>query len=338
MPELSTFSVSETVTLTFESIDEARQLLGRGHELVRLLEAGGDVEVVARGEELRLTGPAEKVAALAAVLKSLQAVLRRGGHLGPDEMRYAIEGARRGDVPSPSALLFEDIAVGPTMAPVQIKTAGQQRYARSIREHDITFAVGPAGTGKTYVAVAMAVNAFVNHRVDRLVFCRPAVEAGEALGFLPGDMREKVDPYLRPLYDALYDMFPIETASRLQADGKIEVVPLAYMRGRTLNKCFVILDEAQNTTSGQMRMFLTRLGRHSQAVITGDVTQIDLADRNRSGLVEATALLADIAGIAFVNFDKRDVVRHRLVQDIIHAYEQRDEAAAPDTDARRSDA
>ena len=320
--------------MTFADIQEAQRLLGREHELVRLVQAPGDVEVVARGETLRLTGPSRVVGPLQTAIESMLTVLREGGVVAPDDMAYILEQARAGSPPDADGLLFDHVQVAPNKPAVRTKTRGQQRYLRAILNHDITFGIGPAGTGKTYLAVAAAVNAYVGKRVERLVLCRPAVEAGEELGFLPGDMHEKVSPYLRPLYDALHDMLSYESATRLQAMGQIEVAPLAYMRGRTLNNCFVILDEAQNSTSAQMRMFLTRLGRNSRAVITGDVTQIDLADPGRSGLVEAETLLRNIPGMAFVHLDKSDVVRHRLVQDIIDAYEQRDAAAAQrDADA-----
>lgn len=326
MAHAPALSPTETVTIAFADIHEAQRLLGREHELIRLVQAPGDVQVVARGEELRLSGPAHVVEPVRLAIESLLTVVREGGAIGPEEMRYVLERARTGAPPEPGRLLYDEIQVAPSKSPVRTRTRGQQRYMRAIRDFDITFGIGPAGTGKTYVAVAMAVNAYLTKRVERLVLCRPAVEAGEELGFLPGDMQEKVSPYLRPLYDALHDMFSFETVGRLQSTGQIEVAPLAYMRGRTLNNCFVILDEAQNTTSEQMRMFLTRLGRRSRAVITGDVTQIDLADPGRSGLVEAETLLRDIPGLAFVRLDKSDVVRHRLVQDVIDAYEQRDAA------------
>ena len=336
MPQAQTIAETETASVFFATVDEARRLLGPQHELVRLMQAPGDVEVVARGDELRLTGPPHLVSALQGAVETMLQVVRGGGTIGPHEMRYVIESARLGEAPDHSGLLTDEIRVGSSMPAVRTKTLGQQQYVRTMRDHDITFGIGPAGTGKTYLAVAMAVNAYVTKQVERVVLCRPAVEAGEALGFLPGDLQEKVSPYLRPLYDALYDMLSFESAARLQSSHQIEVAPLAYMRGRTLNKCFVILDEAQNTTSAQMRMFLTRLGRESRAVITGDVTQIDLADRSRSGLVEAETLLRDIPGLAFVHLGTRDVVRHRLVQDVIHAYEQRDaalQAAQEDADS-----
>ncbi len=330
MAHAPTLSATETVTITFEDVHEAQRLLGREHELVRLIQAPGDVQVVARGAELRLTGAAPVVDALRRAVEALLTVVREGGVVGPDEMRYVLEQARTGAPPDPGMLLYDEVPVAPSKPPVRTKTRGQQRYMRAMAEHDITFSIGPAGTGKTYLAVAMAVHAYLAKQVERLVLCRPAVEAGEELGFLPGDLQQKVFPYLRPLYDALHDMMSCEAATRLQATGQIEVAPLAYMRGRTLNNCFVILDEAQNTTSEQMRMFLTRLGRRSRAVITGDVTQIDLADPRRSGLVEAETLLRTIPGLGFVHLDRSDVVRHRLVQEIINAYEQRDAARSPD--------
>lgn len=242
--------------------------------------------------------------------------------LRPEDIRFAVTAIAEGEAISLKELFTTNIPVSSKRRFIIPKTENQKRYLDSIREYDIVFGIGPAGTGKTYLAMAMAVNALLKKQISRIVLARPAIEAGEKLGFLPGDIQEKVNPYLRPLYDALYDMMEAEKALKLIERGVIEIAPLAFMRGRTLNDAFVILDEAQNTTAEQMKMFLTRLGFNSKAVITGDVTQIDLPTGRPSGLVEVIRILDGIDGITFVNFSERDVVRHRLVQAIIKAYER----------------
>jgi phosphate starvation-inducible PhoH-like protein len=267
-------------------------------------------------------GAPEEVAVARKVLEELYGLLRAGNAVHPREVREAVRMATQQPATSLSEV-YEDVlgAVG-SRRRITAKNLSQRRYVELIRACDLVFAVGPAGTGKTYLAMAMAVAALNRHEVSRVILTRPAVEAGEKLGFLPGSMAEKVNPYLRPLYDALHDMMDFEKAARLMERGAIEVAPLAFMRGRTLNDSFVILDEAQNTTSEQMKMFLTRLGFDSKAVVTGDVTQIDLPSDKRSGLVEATKILEGVEGIAFMHFTEADVVRHPLVQSIIRAYER----------------
>ncbi len=270
---------------------------------------------------MRLIGASEAVASARKLLEELYALVRSGKPLQPRDVRESLRMLQQ----KPDVDLrdvYEDVlaAVGSRQR-IAAKTLNQRRYIEMIREHDLVFAIGPAGTGKTYLAMAMAVAALNRHEVSRIVLCRPAVEAGEKLGFLPGDLVEKVNPYLRPLYDALYDMMDLSKAERLVERGVIEVAPLAFMRGRTLNDAFVILDEAQNATHEQMKMFLTRLGFNSRAVVTGDITQIDLPAETRSGLVEAVQILERVAEIAIMRFEEGDVVRHPLVQSIIRAYE-----------------
>jgi len=271
---------------------------------------------------VRLVGAPEEVAVARKVLEELYGLLRAGNAVHPREVREAVRMATQQPA-TPLSEVYEDVlgAAG-SRRRIMAKNLSQRRYVDLIRACDLVFAVGPAGTGKTYLAMAMAVAALNRHEVSRVILTRPAVEAGEKLGFLPGSMAEKVNPYLRPLYDALHDMMDFEKAARLMERGAIEVAPLAFMRGRTLNDSFVILDEAQNTTSEQMKMFLTRLGFDSKAVVTGDVTQIDLPSDKKSGLVEATKILEGVEGIAFMHFTEADVVRHPLVQSIIRAYDR----------------
>ncbi|HYB13395.1 MAG TPA: PhoH family protein, partial [Myxococcota bacterium] len=277
---------------------------------MRILEQELGVHARARGNEVRLVGAPEEVAVARKVLEELYGLLRAGNAVHPREVREAVRMATQQPT-TPLSEVYEDVlgAVG-SRRRITAKNLSQRRYVELIRACDLVFAVGPAGTGKTYLAMAMAVAALNRHEVSRVILTRPAVEAGEKLGFLPGSMAEKVNPYLRPLYDALHDMMDFEKAARLMERGAIEVAPLAFMRGRTLNDSFVILDEAQNTTSEQMKMFLTRLGFDSKAVVTGDVTQIDLPSDKKSGLVEATKILEGVEGIAFMHFTEADVVRH----------------------------
>jgi len=285
----------------------------------------------ARGNEVRLIGDEPRVRAGRKVLEELYGMLRRGGTLRPQDVRAAVQMVAQ-TPDSELEKLHEDILeAGPGRRRITAKNLSQRRYIELIRSHDVVFAVGPAGTGKTYLAMALAIAALQRHEVSRVILTRPAVEAGERLGFLPGTLAEKVNPYLRPLYDALHDMTDYDRAQRWIERGIIEVAPLAFMRGRTLNDSFVILDEAQNTTPEQMKMLLTRLGFDSKAVVTGDITQIDLPSGQRSGLVEALRILADVEGIGFMRFTEADVVRHPLVQSIVRAYEReaaRDAAAA----------
>lgn len=307
--------------------EEALALWGRNNEFLRLLQAKfPKVKVVFRGDKVSLLGDDEKsIKAIESVIEDFLSIIRRGQRIGFTEWEYALNCLENKRDPQLLGFFSQAIPVASTKAAVKPRTLGQKEYVEAIREHDIVIAIGPAGTGKTYLAMAMAVSSFLNKEFDRLILTRPAIEAGERLGFLPGDLREKIDPYLRPLYDALYDMLEADTIERLLQRGQIEVAPLAFMRGRTLNHSFIILDEAQNTTPEQMKMFLTRLGYDSKTVITGDVTQIDLPQDKLSGLIEAQRLLKDIPGIKFVYLNRQDVVRHRLVQEIIDAYQKGEE-------------
>ena len=288
---------------------------------IRLLEKECSVTATCRGPMLRLAGEADNVAAAARAVEGMLLLNENHTPLEDQTVRYCMSLAHDGEEKRVRELTGDLGAVTAKGRPIRPKTLGQKEYLNAIRTHPITFGVGPAGTGKTYLAVAMAVKAFKAKDVSRIVLTRPAVEAGEKLGFLPGDLQQKVDPYLRPLYDGLFDMLGAETFERLTEKQMIEVAPLAYMRGRTLDDSFIILDEAQNTTPEQMKMFLTRMGTGSKVVVTGDVTQIDLPDRTRSGLVDALQVLKNISGIAQCYFNEKDVVRHRLVQEIIKAYE-----------------
>ena len=292
-------------------------LLGEHDELLRRVEAAFPVSILVRGNEINVSGPPEATARVARLFEELVVLVERGHALDRDGIDRAI-GMIEADQ-KPSDVLATEVVRG--RKSVRPKTAGQKRYVDAVRDHTITFAIGPAGTGKSYLAVALAVQALQAKAVNRIILTRPAVEAGERLGFLPGDMLAKVDPYLRPLYDALFDMLDPDTVSRLMERGVIEVAPLAYMRGRTLNDSFIILDEAQNTTAEQMKMFLTRLGFGSKIVVTGDVTQIDLPEgRGRSGLLVVRDILEGVNDLEFIDLGSRDVVRHRIVQDIVDAY------------------
>ena len=311
--------------INIERMEQAAALFGSMDENVRLLSAEFHVSIVARDAEIKVSGEPEDVALAVRAIESLLGLINRGEGLTEQNVRYCISLVREGGEEKITALAGDCICITSKGKPVKPKTLGQKRYCGAIRDHTITIGVGPAGTGKTYLAVAMAVTAFRAQEVNRIILTRPAVEAGEKLGFLPGDLQQKVDPYLRPLYDALFDMLGPETYQKYVERGSIEVAPLAYMRGRTLDDSFIILDEAQNTTPEQMKMFLTRLGFGSKMVITGDITQIDLPDGRKSGLKEVMRILRDIDDIAQVRFDGRDVVRHKLVQDIIKAYEKAEE-------------
>jgi phosphate starvation-inducible PhoH-like protein len=300
-------------------------LTGPGGKNLKPLEKAFDVGVGLRGNTIRLNGNAAAVALAERTIAELLEVVRRGQHLGEREVERSIDTLRRHPEVKLSEMMDDVFVVGAGKRGVAPKGVAQQQYVRAIRTHDVVFGVGPAGTGKTYLAMAAAVSSLLARKHKRIILTRPAVEAGEKLGFLPGDLAEKVNPYLRPLYDALHDMMDMERAQDLLARGTIEVAPLAFMRGRTLNGSFVILDEAQNTTVDQMKMFLTRLGYDSKAVITGDVTQVDLPDGKRSGLSDAVRLLKDVEGISICRFTDVDVVRHPLVQRIIRAYDARTE-------------
>ena len=294
-------------------------LFGQRDELLRLVEAEFEVQILVRGNEINITGKGDEVERVGRLFEEMVVLLEQGHELDRDNLGRSIEMMKADQRPT-DVLTTEVVRGRKTIRP---KTAGQKRYVDAVRDNTVTFAIGPAGTGKSYLAVALAVQALQAKEVNRIILTRPAVEAGERLGFLPGDMLQKVDPYLRPLYDALYDMVEPEVVVRLMERGTIEVAPLAYMRGRTLNDSFIILDEAQNTTPEQMKMFLTRLGFGSKVVVTGDVTQIDLPEgRGRSGLMQVRGVLEDIEGLMFVELGSRDVVRHRIVQDIVDAYER----------------
>ena len=303
-------------------MEEAISLFGNFDENVNLLEKELSVKIVNRGSELKVVGEAENVSKAVRALQGLLSMLNKGEQLNEQNVRYVLSLVDDGNEDKLHKLLGDCICISAKGRPIKPKTLGQQKYVESIRENTVTLAVGPAGTGKTYLAVAMAVTAFRAKEINRIILTRPAVEAGEKLGFLPGDLQQKVDPYLRPLYDGLFDMLGAENFQKYQERGNIEVAPLAYMRGRTLDDSFIILDEAQNTTCEQMKMFLTRLGNNSKMVVTGDVTQIDLPDGKRSGLIEATKVLKNIDDIAVVRLGERDVVRHTLVQEIVKAYEK----------------
>ena len=311
--------------ITFEAMEQAANLFGSFDENIKLLEREYGVTITCRGADLKVVGDAENVAAAARALNGLLTLINKGEQLTEQNVRYVISLVGEGNEDVLSSMTTDSVCVTAKGRPVKPKTVGQKRYYESIAKNTITFGVGPAGTGKTYLAVAMAVTAFRAKEVNRIILTRPAVEAGEKLGFLPGDLQSKVDPYLRPLYDALFDMLGAESFQRYQERGAIEVAPLAYMRGRTLDDSFIILDEAQNTTPEQMKMFLTRLGFNSKMVVTGDITQIDLPEGKRSGLVKVMDILKHVDDIEIHKFSQKDVVRHRLVQDIIRAYEKYEE-------------
>ncbi|HSB69233.1 MAG TPA: PhoH family protein [Candidatus Methylomirabilis sp.] len=300
---------------------EMQALFGQGDEHVRLVEDGLHVRLLVRDGMLMISGAEGGVGIAQQVIGELVALVRQGRSVGSQEVRLALRHFTQHEAESFRELQAEVIEVSARKRPVRPKSVGQKRYIDAIRKHDIVFGIGPAGTGKTYLAMAMAVTALLHKEVHRIILARPAVEAGEKLGYLPGTLSEKINPYLRPLYDALYDMLETERATRLIEQGTIEIAPLAFMRGRTLNDSFIILDEAQNTTSEQMKMFLTRLGFGSKTVITGDITQVDLPAGRVSGLIEVRAILKDIPGIRFIHFTEEDVVRHELVQQIVRAYE-----------------
>ena len=317
-------AAGSTVTrrLALPSSSDLVTLLGRNDEHLRALESQYDVRIVARGHEVALTGGERQVAEAERVLRELTEMIGGRKPIGRAEIRAALRLAENEPGADLKAFLADGIPVPSRRRLITPKTPNQKRYLDAIRTHDLVIAIGPAGTGKSYLAVAMAVAALMKREVARIVLTRPAVEAGERLGFLPGDLIEKVHPYLRPLYDALYDMLDGDKVGTLTERGAIEIAPLAYMRGRTLNDAFIILDEAQNSSSEQMKMFLTRLGFNSKMVITGDVTQVDLPASRPSGLIEVQTVLRGVDGIVFVYFDDRDVVRHDLVSSIVRAYDR----------------
>lgn len=311
--------------VSIQDMSRIHLIFGDFDNNINIIQEEYKVSIFTRDDEIRIKGDENAVDNAEQVIKTLISTVEKGETPTEQSIRYAISMTNEGNGEEVQTLTADCICVSHTGKPIKAKTVGQSKYVNSIKKNTIVFGVGPAGTGKTYLAVALAVRAFKAHEVQRIILTRPAVEAGEKLGFLPGDLQNKVDPYLRPLYDALFDMMGSEAFQRNMERGCIEVAPLAYMRGRTLDDSFIILDEAQNTTPEQMKMFLTRLGFNSKMVITGDITQIDLPDSKRSGLVEATKILKNIEDIAINRFTEKDVVRHRLVQDIVRAYEQYNE-------------
>jgi phosphate starvation-inducible PhoH-like protein len=308
-------------TILLEGVDP-RAVFGTNDQNLRMIEENFPAKIVARGSQITVEGSEEVVGQITRIISDLITCARAEIAPQSDELFQAIGRAKASEEELLVSARLPSIGVSTKKERVRPKTPGQREYVRAMSEYDVVFSIGPAGTGKTYLAVAMAVNALKLKAVTRIILVRPAVEAGESLGFLPGDLRDKVDPYLKPLYDALYDMLPIDRIRKFLDTGIIEIVPMAYMRGRTLNNSFVILDEAQNSTSAQMKMFLTRLGVNSKAVITGDITQVDLSDKKNSGLIQVQDILRHVEGIKFIYLTKRDVVRHRLVQEIIKAYEK----------------
>lgn len=304
------------------SMNSIITLFGKFDENVNILQRQYNVAVLSRGNDIRISGDEANVEKARAAVEALAAMADKGEQINEQSLRYIFSMVEENSVHEAVKLSDGGICVTASGKVVKAKTLGQKKYIEAIASNTIVMGVGPAGTGKTYLAVAMAVKAFKNHEINRIILTRPAVEAGEKLGFLPGDLQNKVDPYLRPLYDALFDMMGSESFSKYMEKGSIEVAPLAYMRGRTLDDAFIILDEAQNTTREQIKMFLTRLGFNSKMVITGDITQIDLPDAKKSGLVDAMNVLKNVDDISMIRFSEKDVVRHKLVQDIIKAYEK----------------
>ncbi|MEC1261221.1 PhoH family protein [Bacillus swezeyi] len=305
-----------------ESPNEAQALFGNQDLHLKMMEEELGISIVTRGETVYVTGDEDTFQIVDSLLASLLNLIRKGIEISERDVIYAIKMAKKRKLEFFESMYEEEITKNAKGKPIRVKTIGQREYINAMKRHDLIFGIGPAGTGKTYLAVVKAVHELKNGRIKRIILTRPAVEAGESLGFLPGDLKEKVDPYLRPLYDALHDVLGTDHTARLLERGTIEIAPLAYMRGRTLDDAFVILDEAQNTTPAQMKMFLTRLGFGSKMVITGDITQIDLPKGVTSGLAVAKSMLLDIEGISFVELDQTDVVRHPLVARIIEAYEK----------------
>lgn len=308
-------------TFIITSMDHMLNLFGSYDSNIKLIQEELDVNIVNRGSEIKISGNESNVTKAYSCLESLLKISQNGDHITEQQVRYILSTVGEIDSQEIANLSDDGICVTSSGKIIKPKTLGQKRYIQAIADNTISFGVGPAGTGKTFLAVSMAVRAFKAHEVNKIILTRPAVEAGEKLGFLPGDLQNKVDPYLRPLYDALFEMLGAEAFARLQEKGSIEVAPLAYMRGRTLDEAFIILDEAQNTSPEQMKMFLTRLGFNSKMVITGDITQIDLPNPKKSGLVEALRVLKNVKDISINHFTEKDVVRHKLVQDIVKAYE-----------------
>ncbi len=322
-------TIEDGVRLTFDNNNRLKTLLGEHNKNLRYIEESLEVKANVKGNEINLFGDYYDVKIAEKVLVELYSLLEAGYPIYANDLDYAVRIVRSDSAVNLKDIFLDTVYISSRKRTITPKSLSQKIYIDAIREFDIVFGIGPAGTGKTYLAMAMGISFLRKKEVERIILARPAVEAGEKLGFLPGDLYEKVNPYLRPLYDALHDMLDFEKASNLVHSGVIEIAPLAFMRGRTLNDAFVILDEAQNTTSEQMKMFLTRLGYNSKAVITGDITQIDLPVGKTSGLVEAQTIVKGIDGIRFIYFSEKDVVRHRLVRDIIRAYDSY-EASIPE--------
>ncbi|MBM7584722.1 phosphate starvation-inducible PhoH-like protein [Bacillus pakistanensis] len=312
----------KTTSLQLENPNEAIALFGISDSHLKLMEEDLHISIVTRGEGVAISGEEEKVVLATEILNRLLSIVRKGINISQRDVIYALQMGKQGTLEYFDELYNEEITKNAKGKSIRVKTLGQRQYIQAIKKNDLVFGIGPAGTGKTYLAVVMAVHALKNGYVKKIILTRPAVEAGESLGFLPGDLKEKVDPYLRPLYDALHDVLGADHTERLVERGTIEIAPLAYMRGRTLDDAFVILDEAQNTTKAQMKMFLTRLGFDSKMIITGDRSQVDLPRGVQSGLVNAEKILRGVSGVSIIYLEKSDVVRHPLVAKIIDAYEK----------------
>lgn len=308
------------LSIQFDDLDILREVIGHRNTYLAFIEKQFPIKIFHRGNFIKLSGEEPVVDTVHKIIKEMIKIVEKGRELTLREIEFLCKNLKSNEI-NIEELMEDVILITPRRKPITPKNLTQKRYVDAMRKNDIVFSIGPAGTGKTYLAVAMGVAHLINQDVQRIILTRPAVEAGEKLGFLPGGLAEKVDPYLRPLYDALYDMLDYEKVTRFIEKGIIEIAPIAFMRGRTLNDSFIIMDEAQNTTSDQMKMFLTRLGFNSKTVITGDITQIDLPKGQVSGLVEVQEVLKDIKGIDFIYFTEKDVVRHPLVQDVIRAYE-----------------
>lgn len=311
-------------TIEFEKIEHVISLFGHFDENAKIIEDGLSVKLLSRDTEIKITGGKENIEKAALVIERLNSISAQDEPITRQNVNYLVNLAAEGQIDKLKEYPGDYICLTAKGRQIKSKTHGQMQYVNAIRDNTVTFGIGPAGTGKTFLAVAMAVSAFRDKQVNRIILTRPAVEAGEKLGFLPGDMQNKVDPYLRPLYDSLFEIMGVETYQKYLEKGMIEIAPLAYMRGRTLDDSFIILDEAQNTTPEQMKMFLTRIGFGSKAVVTGDITQIDLPGDKKSGLKVVTSILKNVEGLEFIYLTERDVVRHALVQRIIKAYEKYD--------------
>lgn len=320
--------------LEISNMEKIISIFGEYDKNINIIKKEFGVSVVSRDNKIKIIGDTPAVERAEKVILNLEKLLDSGEDIDDVNLGYAIDMAKE-DIDDTALYGKDYILITAKGKPLKSKTLGQKKYVEAIEKNTITFGIGPAGTGKTYLAVAMAVKAFKNKEISRIILTRPAVEAGEKLGFLPGDLQNKVDPYLRPLYDALYEMFGMESYARLAEKGAIEIAPLAYMRGRTLDDSFIILDEAQNTTPEQMKMFLTRIGFNSKAIVTGDITQVDLPDGKKSGLRDVTNVLKNIDDISFCYLTEHDVVRHRLVQQIIKAYEKRDAKFSANKNTKR---